>query len=341
MASGTIERKCTKGHKKAEGRCSPRCVRWYPRIRRATPDGQGRRRFDYLGGYPTRAAARAALDQALGRQGDNANGDRASNPSYSSTGVGGPAPPPLNDLLDHWLAHLQTNKALRLRTIGRYRQLLEHHVRPYLGTVSVSALGTLHIQQLYDQLAQHGRKDGKPGGLGPRTIRQVHLCLHQALGYAMKWHGLPANPATDAEPPAVTARTPAALTPEQVGTLLTAAHHDRGRGSGPSPPWRRQPAPAPASCAAWNGTTSTSTPAPCGSARPCPASTSSLPPDGRVPTAPAASCWSSAPQDPRQPGSLEPAQLRGRGTARLPAGARSASAAAAAAGPARRGPSAG
>jgi len=35
MASGTIERKCTKGHKKAEGRCSPRCVRWYPRIRRA------------------------------------------------------------------------------------------------------------------------------------------------------------------------------------------------------------------------------------------------------------------------------------------------------------------
>ena len=227
MASGTIERKCTKGHKKAEGRCSPRCVRWYPRIRRATPDGRGRRRFDYLGGYPTRAAARAALDQALGRQGDNANGDRASNPSYSSTGVGGPAPPPLNDLLDHWLAHLQTNKALRLRTIGRYRQLLEHHVRPYLGTVSVSALGTLHIQQLYDQLAQHGRKDGKPGGLGPRTIRQVHLCLHQALGYAMKWHGLPANPATDAEPPAVTARTPAALTPEQVGTLLAAAHHDR------------------------------------------------------------------------------------------------------------------
>jgi hypothetical protein len=29
MASGTIERKCVKGHNKAEGRCSPRCVRWY------------------------------------------------------------------------------------------------------------------------------------------------------------------------------------------------------------------------------------------------------------------------------------------------------------------------
>jgi integrase len=91
----------------------------------------------------------------------------------------------------------------------------------------VHTLTTLHIQQLYDQLARHGRKDGKPGGLGPRTIRQVHLCLRQALGYAMKWHDLRANPAADAEPPAVAAHTRAALTPEQVGMLLTAAHHER------------------------------------------------------------------------------------------------------------------
>jgi hypothetical protein len=130
MASGTIEQKCTKGHKKAEGKCSPRCVRWYPRIQRTTRDGNGRRRFDYLGGYPTKAAARAALDQTLERRVDDATPDR---PSHSSTGVAGPTPPTLNDLLDHWLAHLHTNKALRLRTIGRYRQLLAHHVRPYLG----------------------------------------------------------------------------------------------------------------------------------------------------------------------------------------------------------------
>jgi integrase len=141
--------------------------------------------------------------------------------------AGGPARPTLNDLLDHWLAHLQTNKAVRLRTVGRYRQLLEHHVRPYLGEHIVSSLGTLHIQQLYDHLAQDGHKDGKTGGLGPRTIRQVHLCLHQALGYAMKWHDLPTNPAADAEPPAVAAYTPTTLTPEQVSSLLAAAHHDR------------------------------------------------------------------------------------------------------------------
>jgi integrase len=219
MTNATIERKCTKGHKKADGSCSPRCVRWYPRIQRTTPDGHGRRRCDYLGGYPTKTAARSALDQAFERHSDH--------PSNPSTVVRGPAHPTLNDLLDHWLAHLQTNKTLRLRTIGRYRQLLEHHLRPYLGTLPLSALSTLQVQRLYDQLAQDGRKDGTAGGLGPRTIRQAHLCLHQALTYAMKWHDLPLNPAADAEPPAIPAHTSAALTPEQVGILLAATRQDR------------------------------------------------------------------------------------------------------------------
>jgi hypothetical protein len=107
MTSGTIERKCMKRHNKAEGRCSPRCVRWYPRIQRARPDGHGRRKFDYLGGYPTKAAARSALDQALGRHGDTVAPDGSSS---TGAGVGGPAPPTLNDLLDRWLAHLHTNK---------------------------------------------------------------------------------------------------------------------------------------------------------------------------------------------------------------------------------------
>jgi hypothetical protein len=115
MANGTIERKCVKG-RKGKGSCSSRCVRWYPRIQRVTPDAHSRRKFDYLGGYPTKAAARSALDQALGRHGDAA----LDKPGKANTVVGWTARPTLNGLLDRWLAHLRTNKAVRLRTVGRY-----------------------------------------------------------------------------------------------------------------------------------------------------------------------------------------------------------------------------
>src|SRR5574341_907589 len=333
MTSGTIERKCMKGHNKAEGRCSARCVRWYPRIQRATPDGHGRRRFDYLGGYPTKTAARAALDQALGRQGDNL----APAPSNTGTMAGGLAPPTLNDLLDHWLAHLHTNKALRLRTIGRYRQLLAHHLRPYLGTVPVRALTTLQIQRHYDHLAHHSRKDGKPGGLGPRTIRELHLCLRQALSYAMKWHDLPANPAADAEPPAVSNDTRAALTSEQVGMLLAAAHHDRrpllrafvvlaatGVRIGELCGLEWHDLDLDAGTVRFRQALS-SVDQQLATGRPRPDGTR-----GKLLVV-------GPPQDSSQPGRLEPARLRGQGTAPLPPGATSAHAAAAPARPAQPG----
>jgi integrase len=91
----------------------------------------------------------------------------------------------------------------------------------------LSALSTLQIQRLNDHLAHHGRKDGKPGGLHPRTIRELHHCLHQALAYARRWHDLATNPADDAEPPALPTRSISSLTPEQVGRLLAAAQRDR------------------------------------------------------------------------------------------------------------------
>ncbi len=231
MAKGTVERKCLKGHNKAEGSCSTSCLRWYPRIEHPTPDGEGHRRFDYLGGYPTKAAAQQALDQACRRRHDDPAADRSRPTRRRRTVARGPASahptPTVNQLLDQWLAHLQTKGAIRLRTLGRYHQLLHHHVRPYLGTLPLSALSTLQIQRLYDHLAHQGRKDGKTGGLHPRTIRELHHCLHQALTYARRWHHLPANPADDAEPPALPTHSISSLTPEQVGHLLAAAQHDQ------------------------------------------------------------------------------------------------------------------
>jgi integrase len=202
---GNLHRKCVKGHKKAEGRCSGRCLRWYPRIE--LPRGpDGKRRFAALGGYPTRKQAEAAVAAELERR----------------HGVAlDPHKLTVDAYLDRWLTHAQTT--LRARTVARYRTLLAHHVRPYLGTRPLTRLQPLEVQAVYDQLTVRGRKDGKPGGLAPQHILAVHRCLHRALTQAVTWRLVARNAAKDATPPPVPHKDAAALRPNQVALLLDAA----------------------------------------------------------------------------------------------------------------------
>jgi integrase len=205
---GNLQRKCVKGHSKAAGRCSSRCIRWYPRLE--LPRGpDGTRRFEALGGHATRAQAEAALAEALARR------------SHGLTLE--PAKLTVNQYLDRWLAHIQTT--LRARTVARYRALLNHHVRPYIGSQLLKTLEPLQVQAIYDQLGVGGRRDGKPGGLDPQHILAVHRCLHRSLEQAVTWRLLPRNAAKDATPPPRPQRETVALRPEQVAVLLDAADY--------------------------------------------------------------------------------------------------------------------
>jgi integrase len=206
---GNIYRRCVKGHTKQDGRCSSRCIRWYPRIE--LPRGpDGKRKLVSLGGYPTRKQAETAIEEELQRR---------------SHGIAlDPHKLTVNQYLDRWLAHIQTT--LRARTVARYRALLKHHVRPYIGTRLLKQLQTLEVQAIYDQLSVGGRKDGKPGGLDPQHILAVHRCLHRALEQAVTWRLVPRNVATDATPPPVPHKDTMALLPEQVDLLLDAAAGD-------------------------------------------------------------------------------------------------------------------
>jgi integrase len=206
---GNISRRCVKGHRLAQGKCSSRCIRWYPRIE--LPRGpDGKRRLISLGGYPTRKQAEAAVTQEVQRR---------------SQGLGlEPHKLPVDQYLDRWLAHIQTIR--RARTVARYRTLLDHHVRPYIGAQLLTALEPLQVQAIYDQLAVGGRRDGKPGGLDPQHILAVHRCLHRALEQAVTWRLRPDNPARHATPPPVPDKDVAALLPEQVDLLLEAATRD-------------------------------------------------------------------------------------------------------------------
>jgi integrase len=205
---GNLQRKCLKGHPKTGGRCSGRCIRWYPRLELPrNPDGS--RRFEALGGYPTRGQAEAAMADALARR--------------SHGLVLDPAKLTVNQYLDRWLAHVRGS--LRARTVARYTALLGDHMRPFIGTRPLRQLAPLEIQGIYDQLAVGGRKDGKPGRLAPQHILAVHRCLHRALTQAVTWRLLARNIATDATPPPVPTTEVVTLTPEQVAVLLDAAEH--------------------------------------------------------------------------------------------------------------------
>ena len=86
---GNLQRKCVKGHTKAHGKCSGRCIRWYPRLE--LPRGpDGKRRFEALGGYPTRSQAEAALAEALARHAHGLALDPPSSPSTSTWTAGWP-----------------------------------------------------------------------------------------------------------------------------------------------------------------------------------------------------------------------------------------------------------
>jgi integrase len=213
---GSLQRKCVKGHPRAASKCSSRCIRWYPRLELPrAPDGT--RRFQALGGYATRGQAEAALADALACRSQGITLD--------------PAKLTVDQYLDRWLAHIQTT--LRARTVERYRALLAHHVRPYLGAQLLKTLEPLQIQGIYDQLAVSGRRDGKPGGLAPQHILAVHRCLHRSLEQAVTWRLIPRNAAKDATPPPRPHRQAAALAPEQVAVLLDAADHSPSPWLGP------------------------------------------------------------------------------------------------------------
>lgn len=182
---GSIVAKCTKGHRRSEGRCSSRCTRWHFIVEgRPTPDGKRRRVWSTS--FPTRKVAEVALREELSRRDEGVflDGSRITVAAF----------------VDRFLAHMATIR--EPKTVHRYGELLRGHVVPMLGGVQLQQLTPLAVQELYDRLAVDGRRDGK-GGLAPRTIGHVHRALHRALHQAVRWRLVARNVCADVDPPKV------------------------------------------------------------------------------------------------------------------------------------------
>jgi integrase len=208
--TGAVTSKCTRGHTRAAKRCGSRCLRWYFILSLGTgPDGKRRRQWS--GGYPTRKAAEAALREELHRrdQGILLEG-------------GGQT---VTQIAERWLTHVAT--LLDESTVAEYRRHLRLHVLPALGGRQLKTLSPLDLTDLYAQLLRGGRRDGKPGGLSPRTVQHVHRTVHRMLRQAVRWQLVGRNVAAGLELPPVDSPRMVTLTREQAARLLDAADASR------------------------------------------------------------------------------------------------------------------
>jgi integrase len=142
----------------------------------------------------------------------------------------------VEQLLRSWLEHIvRPNR--RPRTYESYRSMIERHILPTLGAITLRRLEPRQIQALYTKLLttppppakgnRAMRPTAGPGGLSPRTVRYAHTLLKAALAQAVAWGLLASNPAERVRPPDPAPRAVEPLTLEQARALLVAARGHR------------------------------------------------------------------------------------------------------------------
>ena len=127
----------------------------------------------------------------------------------------------LGELLGQWLIEYASMNTTD-RTQESYASIVERHLIPGLGRVSLVELQAQHIQSYYANKLSEGRTDGK-GGLSARSVVYHHRILSKALDYAVKMGLVVRNVAKVVEPPRVARKTMQTLSPEEVTRFLDVA----------------------------------------------------------------------------------------------------------------------
>jgi hypothetical protein len=98
----------------------------------------------------------------------------------------------VRDWLATWLAAVREEVAPR--TWERYGEIVTNFLAPSLGNLPIAKLAPAHLQDVYAEWANGGRRDGRPGGLSPQTRRHLHRVLNAALARAVEQQVIARNP---------------------------------------------------------------------------------------------------------------------------------------------------
>jgi integrase len=121
--------------------------------------------------------------------------------------------------LRRWLTHIKTR--IGAASFERYCEHV-NVIIPILGTVPLTKLRPEQIAAMYGKALDSGRHDGK-GGLSPRTVRQIHGMLKQALAQACVWRAISYNPAALVKPPKVQRKEMKTIDTKTTAKMLDAA----------------------------------------------------------------------------------------------------------------------
>ena len=105
-----------------------------------------------------------------------------------------PVDMPLRDWLDNWMSKEIAPPKRRQRTQETYRNVIDHHIVPYLGGLRLNKIGPTHVQELEDRLSEH---------LSAKMVNQVHIVLSGAFKFAMRMELVHRNPVSVVSPPPV------------------------------------------------------------------------------------------------------------------------------------------
>ena len=127
----------------------------------------------------------------------------------------------LGELLRQWLREYASMNTTD-RTQESYTSIVERHLVPALGKISLINLQAQNIQDYYANKLSEGRADGK-GGLSARSVVYHHRILSKALDYAVKMGLVVRNVAKVVKPPRVARVTMQTLSQEEVSRFLDVA----------------------------------------------------------------------------------------------------------------------
>ena len=116
---------------------------------------------------------------------------------------------------------------VRESTANYYRNYIENHIVPKLGEVKLAKLTSLQIQRFYNDTSTNGRvpKNGKiqDFSLSNRTVRGLHMLLHNCLEQAVRERLIATNPTDNCKIPPKERKEMKVIPVERIGDYLRAA----------------------------------------------------------------------------------------------------------------------